>query len=65
MIAAVEALAQRTMPREALLAASLYFVVGDELLLEQFVPRLESVGYRKVATVDEAGEVAVRGETVW
>ncbi len=64
VVAAVEALAQWTMPREMLLASSLYFVVGDELLLEDFVPRLESVGYRKVATVDEAGEVAVRGGIV-
>lgn len=64
VVAAVEALAQWTMPRDVLLASSLYFVVGDDLLLEEFVPRLEGVGYRKVATVDEAGEVAVRGGIV-
>ena len=52
LVAAVEALSQWAIPPDALAAASLYFVVGDELLFEELVPKLEASGYRKVATVD-------------
>jgi len=61
LVASVEALSQWAIPPDALSAASLYFVVGDDLLLEELVPKLEAAGYRKVATVDEQGELAVRG----
>ncbi len=64
VVGSMEALSQWAMPPEALAGSSLYFVVGDDLLLEDFVPRLESAGYRKVATVDEQGEIAVRGGIV-
>jgi transcription-repair coupling factor (superfamily II helicase) len=64
VVASVEALSQWAMPADALTAASLYFVVGDEMLLEDLVSRLEGRGYRKVPTVDEQGEVAVRGGIV-
>lgn len=64
LVAAVDAVAQWAVPPDALAAASLYFVVGDDLFLEELVPRLESAGYRKVATVDEPGELAVRGGIV-
>jgi len=61
LVASVDALSQWAMPPDVLASTSLYFVVGDELLLEQLVPKLEESGYRKVATVDEQGEIAVRG----
>jgi transcription-repair coupling factor (superfamily II helicase) len=64
LVASVDALAQWVIPPDALQAASLYFVVGDDLLLEELVPRLEGAGYRKVATVGEQGELAVRGGIV-
>ena len=64
IVGSVDALSQWAIPSDALAAASLYFVVGDDLLLEQLVPKLEGAGYRKVATVDEQGELAVRGGIV-
>jgi len=64
LVASVDALSQWAIPPDALAASSLYFVVGDDLLLEDLVPKLESAGYRKVATVDEQGEIAVRGGIV-
>ncbi|MFN2377804.1 MAG: hypothetical protein ABR538_14815, partial [Candidatus Binatia bacterium] len=64
LVAGVEALSQWAIPPEALAASSLYFVVGDDLYLEELLPRLEAAGYRKVATVDEQGELAVRGGIV-
>jgi transcription-repair coupling factor (superfamily II helicase) len=64
LVASVDALSQWAIPPDALQAASLYFVVGDDLFLEELVPKLEAAGYRKVATVDEQGEIAVRGGIV-
>ncbi|HYC54309.1 MAG TPA: transcription-repair coupling factor [Candidatus Binatia bacterium] len=61
VVACVDALAQWTMAPQALRAASLYFVVGDEILLEDLVGQLQAAGYRNLATVDEPGELAVRG----
>ena len=61
LVASVDALSEWTMPPKDLAVASLYFVVGDDLLLEDLVPKLEGTGYRKVPTVDEQGELAVRG----
>ncbi len=61
VVTSPEALAVRTQPVAELLSATIYLVVGDDLYLEDFGARLEGLGYRRVGTVEEPGEVAVRG----
>jgi len=64
VVACVDAVAQWTMAPQALADASLYFVTGEEVLLEDLVAQLQTAGYRSLATVDEPGELAVRGGIV-
>lgn len=61
VIASVDALAQRTPSLGRLADRVVYLVVGEELILEEFSAQLGRVGYRTVRTVEEPGEVALRG----
>lgn len=61
VVASPEALASRTDAKARLLEAVAYLVVGDELDRDAFADRLEAMGYRRRSTVEEAGEMAVRG----
>ncbi len=58
------AIAVRTGAPEALVGRSLSFSIGDEVLLEDLVARLQLLGYRKTGAVEEPGEAAVRGGIV-
>jgi transcription-repair coupling factor (superfamily II helicase) len=61
VVASIDALVARTLPRQALLDRSVHVRVGDELDLDTLGARTSALGYRPTGLVEEAGEVAVRG----
>ncbi len=64
VVASVAALAWRGAAPTELLPACSYYVVGDRLEPSDFLDRCLSLGYRRVSTVEEPGEIAVRGGIV-
>ena len=61
IIVPAQVLAQRLVPKSWLDGAAFSMQVGEKLDLESFRLRLEKGGYRRVDTVYEHGEYAVRG----
>lgn len=61
IIVPAQVLAQRLVPKSWLDGAAFSMSVGEKLDLEAFRRRLEKGGYRRVDTVYEHGEYAVRG----
>ena len=61
IIVPAQVLAQRLVPKDWLDGAAFSMEVGEKLDLESFRLRLEKGGYRRVDTVYEHGEYAVRG----
>ena len=64
LVTSVDALAQRVMPQEELITATLQLGAGQELPLSDLVDHLVRWGYRRVPLVEEKGEVSVRGGIV-
>ena len=64
LVTSVDALAQRVMPQEELMTATLQLSAGQELPLSELVDHLVQWGYRRVPLVEEKGEVSVRGGIV-
>ncbi len=64
LVTSVEALLQRVMPQEELIAATLQLSPGQELPLSALLDHLVQWGYRRVPLVEEKGEVSVRGGIV-
>ncbi len=64
LVTSVDALAQRVMPQEELIAAILQLSSGQELPLSALLDHLVQWGYRRVPLVEEKGEVSVRGGIV-
>jgi transcription-repair coupling factor (superfamily II helicase) len=61
VIASVPAIMQRTETPQELLSSSLYLAAEQELEMENFVPSMVDIGYRRVGLVEEPGEIAARG----
>ena len=61
LVAPVAAALQRTLPPEALEAASLPLSVGGDLDRDELAGRLVDAGYRIVGQVEERGEASLRG----
>ncbi|MEO1090688.1 MAG: transcription-repair coupling factor [Pseudomonadota bacterium] len=64
VVATINAILQRLPPRSAIEAARVAVRAGERIDRDAFVQRLEALGYRRVSTVVEAGEYAVRGSLV-
>ncbi|MBI3800248.1 MAG: transcription-repair coupling factor [Deltaproteobacteria bacterium] len=64
LVTSVDALAQRVMPQEELMTATLQLSAEQELPLSDLVDHLVQWGYRRVPLVEEKGEVSVRGGIV-
>src|SRR5713101_3188115 len=64
LVTAVEALAQRVLPQEDFIAATLSIRSGQEVSLSGLLDHLIQWGYRRVPLVEEKGEVSVRGGIV-
>ncbi len=64
VVTTVNALSQYVPPADAIRAARLRLKRGDRVDREALIKRLEGIGYRRCATVVEAGEYAVRGSLV-
>jgi transcription-repair coupling factor (superfamily II helicase) len=64
LLTTVNAVVQKTLPPEALAAASLNAATGDELPIETLRRFLAANGYTGAGTVREPGEFAVRGGIV-
>jgi transcription-repair coupling factor (superfamily II helicase) len=64
IVTSADALAQKVLPREDLIDATLRVTRGQELPLSALVDHLAQWGYRRVPLVEEKGEVSVRGGIV-
>jgi transcription-repair coupling factor (superfamily II helicase) len=64
VVTSPEAMLGRVAAPERVLEGTLSLAVGAELPLEDLCWRLEHLGYRRVGTVQEPGELAVRGGIV-
>ncbi len=61
LVASIEAMSLRTMPRSVLVSASLSLVVGGSYDLEELLRRLTLLGYRRSTLVEGVGQFALRG----
>ncbi|NTU76895.1 MAG: transcription-repair coupling factor, partial [Alphaproteobacteria bacterium] len=64
LLTTINAIAQKTLPPEALREVTLHAAVGDELPVEKLRRFLAASGYMNASTVREPGEFAVRGGIV-
>ncbi len=64
VVAPLSALALRVPARDAIRARTLQLSVGQWIDRDEFVSRLVTAGYARMALVEERGEVAVRGHIV-
>src|SRR5262249_23031588 len=64
LVTSVDGLAQRVMPQEELITATLQLRAGQELSLSGLIDHLVQWGYRRVPLVEEKGEVSVGGGIV-
>jgi transcription-repair coupling factor (superfamily II helicase) len=64
LVTSVDALAQKVMPREDFIEATLRITAGQQISLSALVDHLVQWGYRRVPLVEEKGEVSVRGGIV-
>ena len=60
-ILSLEALCQRTMPREVLLNAAFRLETGNSYSIDQLVERLTESGYSRCSMVEGPGQFSVRG----
>jgi transcription-repair coupling factor (superfamily II helicase) len=61
LLTTVNAVLQRVIPREAMRKAATRIAAGARMSMDAIVARLEGSGFRRVGTVMEPGEYAVRG----
>lgn len=61
LIASVQSLSLRTMPREVLFTASIRLRVGAELSPEALCEKLAAAGYTRTSLVEGVGQFALRG----
>jgi transcription-repair coupling factor (superfamily II helicase) len=64
VVAPASALSLRVPSRELLRAATVRIAIGEGVDRDALVGRLVAIGYQRMALVEEAGEVAVRGDIV-
>ncbi|MEZ4332221.1 MAG: transcription-repair coupling factor [Myxococcota bacterium] len=64
VVAPASALSLRIPTRTQLLASTVRIAIGESLERDELVSRLVGIGYQRMALVEEAGEVAVRGDIV-
>ena len=61
MIAPLNALCQRTIPKEKLLSSAIALSLGDRVDLEKMLTRLDTAGYTRTSLVEGPGQFALRG----
>lgn len=64
ILTTVNAITQKTIPKEALAHAQLSLAIGDQIEIEALRSFLSTSGYHMASTVREVGEYAVRGGIV-
>jgi len=64
VVAPASALSLRVPARRLLRASTVRIAIGEALDRDELVGRLVAIGYQRMALVEEAGEVAVRGDIV-
>ena len=64
VVAPASALSLRVPARSRLRAATVRIAIGESLDRDALVAQLVGIGYQRMALVEEAGEVAVRGDIV-
>ncbi len=64
VVVSVTTAMHRLVPKEYLLAHSLYLRTGQQLKIDEFRNSLQSNGYRIVSQVNEHGDVAIRGSLI-
>ena len=61
LVASLDALLLRTMPREVLFTASVTLKCGAEYRVEELIERLTRAGYTRASLVEGVGQFALRG----
>jgi len=64
LVTSIDALAQRVMPQEDFISATLQLRPGQDFPLSDLVDHFTQWGYRRVPLVEEKGEMSVRGGIV-
>ena len=64
VVAPVEALLQKIIPKEEMVAFAELLLVGEEIDRDQLIAKLESGGYERAILVEEPGDYAIRGSIV-
>jgi transcription-repair coupling factor (superfamily II helicase) len=64
IITSLEALFQRIMPKKAFVKSLEYLEAGEDVDREELIEKLEAIGYRRCALVEERGDYSVRGGVI-
>ncbi len=64
VITSLEAVSYRIIPKEALVRSLEYFEVGEEIVREHLLEKLELNGYQRVSIAEEMGDYSVRGGVI-
>lgn len=64
VITSIAAILLRIMPKDAFINTLEYLEVGEELVREDLIAKLESGGYQRTSLVEEMGDYAIRGGVV-
>ena len=64
VVAPVEALLQKLIPKAEMVAFAELLLVGEELDRDQLIAKLESGGYERAILVEEPGDYAIRGSII-
>jgi transcription-repair coupling factor (superfamily II helicase) len=63
-VSSVEALLTRLLPKEILLASVDLIAVGEEIVRDDFIRKLDAFGYFRTSLVEERGDFSVRGGVI-
>jgi transcription-repair coupling factor (superfamily II helicase) len=64
IVAPVQAIMEKVLPRRHCMDASRYLVVREEIQREEFISHLVSIGYYRTDLVEEVGDLSVRGDII-
>ena len=64
IVAPIQAVMEKALPRRHCMDASRYLVVGEDIHHEKLISHLTSIGYYRTELVEEVGDLSVRGDIV-
>jgi transcription-repair coupling factor (superfamily II helicase) len=64
IVASVQAVMEKVLPRQQCMDGSRYLVLGEQIYREELVSHLVTIGYYRTDLVEEVGDFSVRGDII-